>query len=775
MPAQPPAGRARATSLLRGHGRFVADLIERDDLIVGFLRSAQAHARLRSIDTEAATRLEGVVAIWTSADLDAAGIPDLPVSHVPARAPEDPAPRVRRRPVLARDYIRFVGEPVAMVAARDASVLAAALEAIEVDAEDLPACVDPAGNGSPDEGGRMRPEHAFIWRFGQPEKVREIARTAWRTVTLELKNNRIAISPIEPRAIRCAHDPASGRTTVETASQGPYSIRNQLADMFACPRDGIRVITRDVGGSFGMKIMLYQEHAALTFATRRLGRPVAWVASRGESFQSDYHGRDHVTRAQVTVDSRMRLRALSVDTTVNLGAYLAQSGALIPTEVYKNVFGGCYGFDAVDLTVRGVYTNMPSTDAYRGAGVPEAMYLLERIIDVAARDLGVDRAELRRENFIASTQLPCTTAAGARYDVGDFRAVFDRALQKARWASFQRRRADSATKGLLGGIGCAAIIHGTGGHSGADSASVSLDDDGRVHVHTGAMSTGQPHDRAFRAIAARGLGLDGDQVVLHQGDSTDLQNGGGTGGSSSLVVSARTISFACDALIDNLKTIAARHFEAAPGDMVYAKGTFTVAGTDRRVALTALPAIRARLARDATDETDETVPPCTGTAFFDGERRTYPYGTHVCEVEIDPATYRVRIVAYTIVEDIGDILDQEAVLGQVHGAVAQGIGQALLEAVHYAPESGQLLTGSFMDYGLPRGDDCAAAIEWENRPTRSTNNPLGYKGVAELGTIGAPPAIINAVCDALDLRHIDMPATGARIHELTSPAVRPKP
>lgn len=741
---------------LTGHGLYVDDIPRDQDAVAHFVRSPIANGRIIRIDTTEAAAAPGILAVYTHDDLRQAGIGRIPCVFSPpssdGRPMFDPG-----RPGLADGYVRFVGDPVAVIVGETEDACLAAADLVSVEYEELPSvtelgrAVEP---GAPVLWPEAQRNVSFVFEEGRAAEVDSIFSSADHVVRLPLVNNRIAISPVEPRAVHCRFDLSADQYVLHSPSQGVHELRGVLAkNVFRIEPERIRVITPDVGGSFGMKIMAYPEHVCVMFAARALGQPVRWTGTRSEAFLSDYHGRDHKTIAELALDKDGRFLALRVDTLANLGAYIAQTGAMIPTLVYCTVFGGCYRIPAVHVRVRGIFTNQPSTDAYRGAGVPESIYLLERLVDVAAHEIGIDRITLRRRNLIRPDELPYRTAIGQTYDVGDFPGILESALLEADWSGFSVRREVTGARGRLRGIGLSCYIHGTGGYPNLDHARAELTPDGHVIVYCGAMQTGQGHETAFRQLVAARLALPLTQIEVREGDSSDLPDSGGTGGSSSMVVAARSVIGAVDIMLDNARQIASDLLEASVSDIEYLVGTFKVAGSDLQVTL-------AEVAARALAVTSGAAPGCcAGDARFSGEPRTFPYGVHICELEVDPETGDVEISQYTAIDDLGVVVNPMIAEGQIHGGVAQGIGQALLEKVHYDTQTGQLLSGSLTDYTLPRADNMPLRFVVRQRNIPSKNNALGMKGVGEIGTIAAPPAVINAVCDAIGARHIDMPAT----------------
>jgi carbon-monoxide dehydrogenase large subunit len=685
---------------------------------------------------EAARALEGVVAVYTAADLERDGIGPLPC-RAPVTSRDGSPMQAPDRPVLAHEVVRFVGDGVAMVVAQSADIARDAAELIDVDFEPLQACTDV----------RASRERCFDWEKGDEEAVEAIFARAHRVCTLDTVNNRIVINPIETRSAIGEYDAGSDRYTLHTQSQGVHSLRNSLAEsVLGVDPSRLRVVTRDVGGSFGMKIFTYPAQALVLYAARQLQRPVKWVGDRSDAFLTDAHGRDHFHHAQIALDADGRFLALRTHIWANLGAYLSNVAPFIPTDALQRVFGHVYDIPALYLRVEGMLTNTTPVDAYRGAGKPEIVTTVERLIDRAAMESGIDRVRLRRINLVPASAMPYTTAFGRTYDCGDFEAVMDQALALSDWAGFAERRRVSESRGCRRGMGLALWLHATGGNV-AEVSQVELQGDG-VIVRTGTQSTGQGHETGFALLVAERLHIPHERVRVIQGDSDVITRGGGTGGSSSLPIGANTIVRATEQMLDQARLVAAEMLEAAALDLTYGDGRFTVTGTDLSVGLFEVgDRIDAQPSRS-----------CVGESAFEGEHGTFPNGAYVCEVSIDGETGRVRIESFTCVDDLGTVLHPAIANGQLIGGVVQGIGQALLERTVYDADSGQLLSGSFMDYALPRADDLPLFNSvLTGQPT--LNNPLGMKGAGEAGPIGAPAAVANAVADALGGRDFEMPAT----------------
>jgi carbon-monoxide dehydrogenase large subunit len=744
------ARRKEDDALLRGAGRYVADHAPAGALHAVVLRSPHAHARFRIADVAKARAMPGVALVLTGEDTVELG--DLPCQGAIPET-ELAAPPY---PILARGEVRHVGDAVAFAAADTLDRARDAAEAVAIEWNALPHVVGAAAALAPDAPlvwPRMiaaRGNLAFETELGDAERTARAFAGAARTVTLTLVNQRLVTNYLDTRAVVAEYD--GNRITLTLSSQGSHTVRGVLcAEVFKIEADKMRVVTPDVGGGFGTKLFPYREYALAGFAARRLARPVKWVADRSEHFLGDAQGRDNITAAKLALDGNGRFLALEVDLIADMGAYLSCYAPFIPF-IGAGMSPGVYDIPVCHVRVRGAFTNTVPVDAYRGAGRPEAAYVIERLVDVAARELGVSPDALRRKNFISAT--PYATATGKIYDSGDFAGHLRRAQDHADWKGFERRLAQSRKVGRLRGIGVATYVEACG-NNGPDTARVRLDDDGGVTLLVGTQSTGQGHATAYAQIVADHLGLAPERVRMIQGDTDLVATGTGTGGSSSIPCGGASVAGASRKLADKLKEVAADALETAAGDLEIADGAVHVAGTDRMITFADLacrPEARSRAlaAEDA----------------FTPEAATYPNGTHLAEVEIDPETGATRILAYWVVDDFGATLNPLLLAGQVHGGTAQGIGQALMENTVYDRASGQLMSASLMDYALPRATDVPPlAFETANVPCRT--NPLGVKGAGEAGAIGSCPAVMNAVLDALwrayRIRHLDMPATPERV------------
>ncbi|HYD29392.1 MAG TPA: xanthine dehydrogenase family protein molybdopterin-binding subunit [Azospirillaceae bacterium] len=738
-----PVPRTEDPRLLTGRGRYTGDLTLAGQAFAVMVRSPYAHADIRGIDTGTARAVPGVLAVYTHADLEAAGVGPVPCQFTV------PGTVTRPRPALAGGRVRHVGDAVAFVVAETPEAARDAAERVQVGYDERSAVVDPMA-ALADGADNL----CFTYEKGDATAVDAAFASASRTVTVNLVNNRVVATPMEGRAALGDVDPGSGKLTLYVSSQGVHDLRRQLArKVFMVPEDRIRVVTPDVGGGFGMKLFLYPEYILVLFAASSLGRPVKWVSERIEAFLSDVHGRDHVTRAELALDGQGRFLGLRVATVANMGAYLSNYGPFPPTLSYTAMLTGAYAIPALYARVQGVFTNTNPVDAYRGAGRPEAAYVIERLADAAARETGIDPAELRRRNFIPPQAMPHTTPGGHCYDVGDFARVLDEAVTAADIAGFPARRAEAAERGRRRGLGLAYYVEAAAGGA-AEQATIRVDGQGRVTVLIGTQSNGQGHETAYKQIVADRLGLSLDDIEVVQGDSERIAYGGGTGGSRSIPVGGAAVAEGLSLVLTKARYKAAELLEAAAVDVEFAEGVFTIVGTDRWIGWHAVAAGAAPADGGAAfDETARWAPP--------GQVATFPNGAHIAEVEVDPDTGTVHVDRYTVVDDFGIVLNPLLAAGQVHGGIAQGLGQALMERCVYDPETGQLLTGSLTDYALPRAVE-VPFIDLRFSGTPSATNMLGMKGAGEAGAIGAPPTLINAIVSALSdygVTHIDMPAT----------------
>jgi carbon-monoxide dehydrogenase large subunit len=751
--------------LVQGLGRYSDDVRLARELHAVLVRSPHAHARLRALDPRRALAAPGVVAVLTAADLAADGVGDLPTDRTRKRADGTPA-FATPRPALARGRVRHAGDPVALVVAETRERAVDAAELVAVDYEPLPA-VAATGQatrpGAPPVWDEAPDNIAFVAESGQREAVARAVGRAAHVTRLDFVVSRVAAAPLEPRAAVGEYDRRAGRYTLHTGIQAPHGTRTLLADVLGVPQTQVRVVTGDVGGSFGMRSGLYPEMVLVLWAARRLGRPVRWTSDRREGFLTDEHGRDNVSTVELALDRDGTFLALRVAVTLNVGAYLTPRSAGPGTNNIGGV-AGVYTTPVIHHRTTGVFTHTTPTGPYRGAGRPEATYAIERVIDVAARELGLDPVAVRRRNLIPPSAMPFKTGLVFTYDSGDFARGMDLALARADHAGFEKRRAEAHARGRLRGLGVANAIEVAGGPYTAlnpDTAEIRVNADGSVTVFTGSTSMGQGNETAFAQIVGERLGVAPARIQVLWGDSDALAAGRGNGGSGALSVGGAAVVRATDRIVERGRRIAARMLEAAPEDVVFRGGRFTVAGTDTGVAFADV----ARAAYQPRQLPPGLEPGFSETAAFTPPAVTFPNGCQVCEVEIDPDTGAVRIVRHTVVDDVGRMVNPMLVKGQIHGGVAQGLGQALLEELTYDAETGQLLAGSFMDYAMPRADDLPL-FEVDSHEVPTAVNPLGAKGVGEAGTVGALPALVNAVVDALaplGVRHLDMPLSPARV------------
>ena len=770
-PIGKPLRRREDARFLTGAGQYTDDIVLPGQTYGCFLRSPHAHARIRSMDVSRAQAAPGVVAVFTGADIAASKIGGLPCGwliHSKDGSPMKEPPH----PIIAHDKVRHVGDQVALIVAETAWQAKDAAELIDVDYDVLPAVVDPArADGAPAAVHDEVPDNVcYDWGHGNKDAVDAAFGRAHKVSRLSFANNRLIPNAMEPRAANASYSRHDDSYTLYVANQNPHVERLLMcAFVLGIPESKMRVVAPDVGGGFGSKIFLYAEETALVWASKRVGRPIKWTAERSESFLTDAHGRDHVSTAELAMDAEGNFLALRVHTIANLGAYLSTFASSVPTILYATLLAGQYKTPAIYCEVKSVFTNTAPVDAYRGAGRPEATYVVERIVETAARDMGLDPAEIRRRNFI--TSFPYATPVGLTYDVGNYEAHLAKAMALADVAGFPARKAASAARGRKRGLGYSCYIEACGlapsNIAGALGARAGLFEAGEVRVHptgtvtvfTGSHSHGQGHETTFAQVVAGRLGIPVENVEIVHGDTGRVPFGMGTYGSRSLAVGGTAIVKAVDKVIAKGKRIAAHLLEAADADIEFDSGEFKVAGTDRKVpfgqvALTAYVPHNYPL--------DKLEPGLNENAFYDPTNFTYPSGSYVCELEVDPETGRVTIESFVAVDDFGNIVNPLIVEGQVHGGLAQGLGQAMLEGCVYDPESGQLLTGSYQDYAMPRADDLPS-FKVDHTVTACTHNPLGVKGCGEAGAIGSPAAYVNALTDALGVRDIPMPATAERV------------
>ena len=753
---------------LIGKGTYTDDINIAGQTYAIFVRSPHAHATINSIDTAAAAAAAGVVAVLTGDDLAADGIAPL-ICGVTITSDDGEPHRAPAHPALAQAKVNYVGDHVAIVIAETLAQAKDAAELVDVDYSILTAVVDTAtaaDDGQPQIHEEAPNNICFNWPLGDKAAVEAAFDSAHKISKLELVNNRMVTNPMEPRAALGEYNSGTEEITLHLTTQNPHLHRlvlsafNKLA-----PEHKLRVVSPDVGGGFGAKIFIYAEELVVGWACRKVNRPVKWTADRTEAFLADAHGRDHVTSAEMALDEDGKFLAMRVMTKANLGAYISTFGTMVPTYLYAFLFAGQYTTPLIYSEVKGVFTNTAPVDASRGAGRPEATFMLERLVDVAAADMGLDPAEIRRRNFIPADAFPYQTPVVQCYDSGDYQTALEKALALADYEGFPARAEAAKSRGMRRGIGISSYVEACGiapsavvGALGAgiglwESAQVRFNPTGNVQVFTGTHSHGQGHETTFAQLVCEQLGVPIENIEVVHGDTAKVQFGMGTYGSRSLAVGGVAIAKACEKLIAKGKKIAAHALEAAEGDIEFADGNFTVTGTDKAMSIAEV-AFNAYVPHNYPEGLE---PGFDENAFFDPLNFSFPAGTHICEVEVDPETGVVEIVKYSAVDDFGKLINPMIVEGQVHGGIVHGIGQALLEGCHYDSE-GQLITASYMDYAMPRADN-VPSFDIDYAPTDPPDNPLGVKGCGEAGAIGAPPAVINAITNALGVKHIDMPAT----------------
>jgi len=747
-----PVTRVEDARFLTGQGRYIEDISRPGQLRAYFIRAAEAHARI-TVDAEAARTAPGVRMVLTGQDVDAALDNDIDKLTLPnIDGTNSAAPK---RPILALDRVRYVGEPIVCIVADTLAAAKDAADLVEIDYDSLPVVTDMEAamtDGAPQLHDEAPGNVCYDWGIGDKDATEAALAKAERTITMELINNRVHVASMETRG--CLADYDGDELEFHYASQGVHKAAAELAKRLRFPEDKIHVFTHDVGGAFGMKNFNYPEYFCVAHAAVQLQTPVKWISERGEAILSDCAGRDNVTRLTMGFDADNRITAFKTEALSNLGGHNSPFGVIMQSQLYSRVLTGVYDIQTVWMETKGVYTNTIPTDAYRGAGRPEAQYSLERFMDFAARELGVDGAELRRINFIKPDQFPYATATGENYDVGDFDKVLTRGLAEAGWDGFEARKAESRAAGKLRGRGLCFYIESILGAPN-ESAEVVFQPDGFVDLHVGTQSNGQGHETVYAQILHEHAGIPFDKIRVKQGDNKLIPFGGGTGGSRSVTTQSTAINGTVEDLVEKMRPLAEEELEISGADLVWEDAQFKVAGTDRSVDLMTL-AVKAR-EKGMTDllsqRSERTLP-----------GRSYPNGCHIAEVEIDPETGVTKVVRYNVVDDFGRLMNPMLAEGQVHGGVAQGIGQAITEHVVY-DEDGQLLAASFMDYAMPRADD-VPMVPFTSEPVFSTANYIGMKGCGEAGTVGALAAVTNAVLDALwdqGVTRVDMPATPLRV------------
>ncbi|MDI9409649.1 MAG: xanthine dehydrogenase family protein molybdopterin-binding subunit [Candidatus Pacebacteria bacterium] len=743
--------------LLQGQGRYSADLHWPHQAVAFVLRSPQSHAEITRLDTAAASKMPGVLLILTHREIDAEGLNGLPCwTKLPNR--DGTLGYIPERPLLAKNRVRFVGEPVAFIVAESLNQARSAAEAIDVVYKSLPSATvtaDALNQTTPQIWPDAPQNQAFDWQQGAEEATNRAFAAAKNHLTVTLVNNRVASSPMEPRAAIGKYE--DGKFTLHSPTQGVHVIRDCLSrDIFKLPADDFIILSDDVGGGFGPKLFPGPEQALVLSAARRLGRPVKWVGERSDNFMGEVHGRDNVTTASIAFDDQARILALRVETIANMGAYLSPFGPMIATKAGTGMLTGLYDIPTAVVRVHGVFTNTVPVEAYRGAGRPEATFVIERLVDHLAYRTGLDRTEVRRRNLIRPEQLPYKTALGQHYDSGEFAAIMDAALARSDQAGFAARRVESLKRGRLRGLGLATYVEACAGN-GAETAVIEMAADGSVTLLIGTQNNGQGHETAYAQILAETLGIDPQRVTLIQGDTRRVKTGNGTGGSRSVPIGGAALQIANQDFLAKSRVKAAEILGCAADDLRFEDSMLVKPDSNQKLSLVEVAAAANGL---------------SGTGTFTPSQATYPNGCHVVELEIEVATGATTIDRYTVVDDFGRTINPALLAGQVYGGIAQGVGQALLEECRYDAKSGQLLTASFMDYAMPRGT-LLPMIDFSLRNIPCQTNPLGIKGAGEAGAIGAPPTIISAIVDALqsldggaEIVHIDMPATSQKIWQM---------
>ena len=753
--------RVEDARLIKGEGHYTTDMQVPGQLVGYVMRAPVAHAKITSLDVSAAQSAPGVLMVLTGEELAAAGANNLPCL-VPIKNHDGTDRSDPGRQILATDIVRHVGDQIAFVVAETMDQAKDASDLISVEFDSRPAVSDMVKAlepGAPKVHESTNSNLCFDWVYGDAGVTDQVFAKAAKTVKIDLINNKVIANSMEPRACVCDWDAGEGKLTMHCGTQGGWMFQDMLAEqVLKLPKDKVRVITPDVGGGFGMKGFFYTEYAMAAFAARKLNRPVAWFSERGEGFLSDVMGRDHLTTAELAFDADNKVQAMRVTVHAGMGAYLSMFAPYIPTYAALKVLPGVYDIKALTYRVKGVFTHTTPVDAYRGAGRPESIYCVERLMDAAAREFGVDSIALRKQNYVKPEQMPYKSSAGETYDTGEFAKVTDMALAKHGYDGFASRKQQSEAKGLLRGLGVAYYIESTMGNP-EEAAAIKFVDDGTVEVWVGTQTNGQGHETAYAQVFADALGIDMDKIRIKQGDTDVVKFGGGTGGSRSLTAQGVAIRAGAREVIKKGIEAAAAQLETAAADIAYEDGKFTVKGTDKQVDLFTLaksvkanPAMIDGLNADVKIKLDAW---------------TFPNGCHIAEVEVDPDTGVTKVDRYTVVDDFGKVLNPMLVAGQVHGGVAQGIGQALLEHVVY-DDNAQLISGSFMDYTMPRADDLPM-FDTDTYEVLCKNNEMGVKGCGEAGSVGACGAVMNALLDALSplgVDRVDMPATPEKVWQL---------
>jgi len=754
--------------LLTGGGRYLDDVMVEGQSYAYFVRSPHAHAKVNGIDSADAAASAGVIGVFTAKDVEAdslGGIPCLAVltSRDGSKMAQPP------HNLLASDKVRTVGDAVAVVVAETAKQAKDAADLVMVDYDILPSVTDTAAALSSDATiwDEAPNNKVFDWENGDREAVDAVLAKAEHVTKIDLVNNRLVVASMEPRGALGQYDEKSGRYTLHTPCQNVHMMRDIVAGALGAEADQVRVVSPDVGGGFGMKVFVYPEQCLMPWLAKKTGRPVKWTSERTEAFVTDTQGRDHVTHAELAMDKDGRFLALRVENISAMGAYLSNFAPMVATMAGTGMVTGLYDIPTAHVNVVGVFTNTVPIDAYRGAGRPEASHIIERLVDTAAQEIGLDPAEIRRRNLIPSDKLPYKAPLGPNYDSGEFVKNMDDAMKLADWDGFAARRSESAKAGKLRGIGMACYVEAAAGGPN-ENVDVIFEDDGTVTVLIGTLTNGQGHATSYSQVLEEMLGLPFDKINVVQGDTDRVETGGGTGGSKSMMLGGAALKHASEAIIEKGKKVAAHMLEAAESDIEFADGTFSIVGTDRRLTI-------GEVAAAAKDQANLPTGMDAGLdtrAGSDVDSGTYPNGCHVCELEIDRDTGNVTLINYVVVDDFGKVINPLLVAGQVHGGIVQGVGQVLMENCVYDNDSGQLVTGSYMDYAMPRADNFPTFTLDFNEVLCKTN-PMGIKGAGEAGTVGALGCVTNALVNAMQemgVKHVEMPATAERLWRMMDEA-----
>ena len=744
-----PVLRDEDVRFISGKGLYTADISLENQTYMYVLRSNVSNGIIKNIDIEDALNASGVINIFLGKDLRESGIKDMPTNFI-AKNKDDTEMVTPKRSAIAIDKVRHVGDPIAIIIAESIEQAKNASDLIFADIEEIESvtsCSEAIKNDSPQVWENTKNNLCFDWEMGEQNKVEDAFKNADSIVEIELINNRIIPNSMETRGAIANYNKENNKYELRCSSQGVHSLRDRISHVLNIEPRELRVITTDVGGGFGMKIFNYPEYICSLFASKKVGRPVKWISERSEAFLSDTHGRDHVTKAKLAMDKDGVFLGIKIDTIANMGAYLSNFAIFIPTLAGTAMLAGCYKTPAIYVNVKGVFTNTPAIDAYRGAGRPEASFVIERLVDVAGMKTGLGPIEIRRRNLIPSTEMPYKTALNHTYDSGDFISNMDLAVKDADWEGFADRAKISEKNNKIRGIGLSTYIEACSG-GGPEEATIILEKNGNIILHIGTQSNGQGHETAYKQILSEYLGVNPEIMTVVQGDSDLIAFGAGTGGSRSVPVGGAAIKVASENIINKAKSLAAEKLNVTEDSLEYKEGIFLAEGTNLTITLEDL----AKENKDPIKVSSQWTPP----------NYTFPNGCHICELEVDKDTGQIEIKKYTVVDDFGLVINPNMLAGQVHGGIAQGIGQAIYENTVYDDENGQLLSGSFMDYALPRAEDLINVdIRWNMVPCET--NLLQIKGAGEAGAIGAPPAVINALVNALKIEHIDMPATPNKV------------